>query len=232
MTARARRPPPAATVNPPPLRVVLVDDHDLVRDGLKALLRPCDDIEVVGEADSVSGAVSEVERCRPDVVVMDIRLRDGSGIDATRQILTRRPDTQVLVLTSSADEETLVDAIAAGAVGYVVKEIRGGQLVEAIRSIGQGHSPLEPALVRSLFSRVRQTTDLPDPKLARLNPQETRILSLLADGRSNQQIADTMCLAEKTVRNYISLILDKLEVTRRGEAVAYLARRQGRRPEH
>jgi DNA-binding NarL/FixJ family response regulator len=208
-----------------PLRVLLVDDHEVVRSGIAALLKATDDIVVAGEAGSVREAIEEAERTRPDVVVMDVRLADGSGIEATREIRARRPNTQVLMLTSFADDEALFSSIMAGASGYVLKQVRSGELVKAIRAVGQGKSLLDPDVTRSVLDRLRKGKHLlKDEKLARLSPQEERILSLVADGKTNREVGEELHLAEKTVKNYVSSILSKLEVARRAEAAAYLAR--------
>jgi two-component system response regulator DevR len=209
----------------PPLRVMLVDDHEVVRDGIKALLAGAEDVVVCAEAGSVRGAVAEAERALPDVVVMDVRLSDGSGIEATRDIRAQRPATQVLMLTSFADDEALFASIMAGASGYVLKQIKGGELVRAIRAVGQGQSLLDPAVTKGVLDRLRKGKHLlKDEKLARLSPQEERILGLVAEGRTNKQVGEELRLAEKTVKNYVSSILAKLEVARRAEAAAYLAR--------
>jgi two-component system, NarL family, response regulator DevR len=208
-----------------PLRVLLVDDHEVVRSGIAALLKATDDIVVAGEAGSVREAIEEADRTRPDVVVMDVRLADGSGIEATREIRARRPNTQVLMLTSFADDEALFSSIMAGASGYVLKQVRSGELVNAIRAVGQGKSLLDPDVTRSVLDRLRKGKHLlKDEKLARLSPQEERILSLVADGKTNREVGEKLHLAEKTVKNYVSSILSKLEVARRAEAAAYLAR--------
>jgi DNA-binding NarL/FixJ family response regulator len=209
----------------PPLRVMLVDDHEVVRDGIRALLAGSDDVVVCAEAGSVRQAVAEAGRALPDVVVMDVRLSDGSGIEATRDIRAARPATQVLMLTSFADDEALFASIMAGASGYVLKQIKGGELVRAIRAVGQGQSLLDPAVTKGVLDRLRRGKHLlQDEKLARLSPQEERILGLVADGRTNRQIGEELHLAEKTVKNYVSSVLAKLEVARRAEAAAYLAR--------
>jgi len=209
----------------PPLRVMLVDDHEVVRDGIRALLDGTDDIVVCAEAGSVRHAVAEAERALPDVIVMDVRLQDGSGIEATRDIRAQRPQTQVLMLTSFADDEALFASIMAGAAGYVLKQIKGGDLVRAIRTVGSGESLLDPAVTKGVLDRLRKGKHLfKDEKLARLSPQEERILGLVAAGRTNKQIGEELRLAEKTVKNYVSSILAKLEVARRAEAAAYLAR--------
>jgi DNA-binding NarL/FixJ family response regulator len=208
-----------------PLRVMLVDDHELVRAGIRALVEAEDDIEVVGEADSVRRAVEEAERSWPDVIVMDVRLADGSGIEATREIRASRPDVKVLMLTSFADDDALFASIMAGASGYILKEIRSGELLHAIRSVGDGKSLLDPAVTSSVLERLRKHKQaFQDRKLGRLSAQEERILGMVADGKTNKQIGDELSLAEKTVKNYVSSILTKLEVARRAEAAAYLAR--------
>jgi two-component system response regulator DevR len=209
----------------PPLRVLLVDDHEVVRSGIASLLKGTDDIVVAGEAGTVREAIDEAERTRPDVVVMDVRLADGSGIEATREIRARRPATQVLMLTSFADDEALFASIMAGASGYVLKQVKSGELIRAIRAVGQGESLLDPAVTKSVLDRLRKGKHLmKDEKLARLSPQEERILSLVAGGKTNKEIGNELHLAEKTVKNYVSSILSKLEVARRAEAAAYLAR--------
>jgi DNA-binding NarL/FixJ family response regulator len=208
-----------------PLRVMLVDDHEVVRDGVRALLESAEDIVICAEAGSVREAIDEAERTRPDVVVMDVRLADGSGIEATREIRARRPKTQVLMLTSFADDEALFASIMAGASGYVLKQIHGADIVKAIREVGEGKSLLDPQVTKSVLDRLRKGKHLmQDEKLARLSPQEERILALVADGQTNKEIGEELHLAEKTVKNYVSSILSKLEVGRRAEAAAYLAR--------
>jgi len=208
-----------------PLRILLVDDHEVVRSGVAALLKATDDIVVAGEAGTVQGAVEEADRVRPDVVVMDVRLADGSGIEATREIRARRPQTQVLMLTSFADDEALFASIMAGASGYVLKQVRSGELLRAIRAVGAGQSLLDPAVTKAVLDRLRKGKHLMrDEKLARLSPQEERILTLIAEGKTNREVGEELHLAEKTVKNYVSSILSKLEVARRAEAAAYLAR--------
>ena len=209
----------------PPLRVMVVDDHQVVRDGIRLLLNQAQDLVVCAEASSARDAVAVAARALPDVIVMDVRLQDGSGIEATRDIRAARPATQVLMLTSFADDEALFASIMAGAAGYVLKQIRGEELVRAIRSVGAGHNLLDPAVTKGVFDRLRKGKHLlRDEKLARLSPQEERILAQVAEGRTNGQIAAELGLAEKTVKNYVSSILAKLEVARRAEAAAYLAR--------
>ena len=208
-----------------PLRVMLVDDHEVVRSGVRVLLQETDDIIVTAEAGTVRDAVDEADRARPDVVVMDVRLADGSGIEATREIRARHPNTRVVMLTSFADDEALFASIMAGASGYVLKQVRGDELVRAIRTVGRGESLLDPAVTNAVLDRLRKGKRLlEDEKLARLSPQEERIVGLVADGKTNKEIGDELDLAEKTVKNYVSSILSKLEVARRAEAAAYLAR--------
>jgi DNA-binding NarL/FixJ family response regulator len=205
--------------------VLLVDDHEVVRQGLSSLLKATDDIVVAGEAGTVRDAIEEAERTRPDVVVMDVRLADGSGIEATREIRARRPETQVIMLTSFADDEALFASIMAGASGYVLKQVKSGELIRAIRTVGRGESLLDPAVTKPVLDRLRKGKHLTkDEKLARLSPQEERILEAVANGKTNKEIGQELHLAEKTVKNYVSSILSKLEVARRAEAAAYLAR--------
>jgi two-component system response regulator DevR len=214
-----------ASVNQPPLRVMLVDDHEVVRGGVRAMLQATDDIIVTAEAASVQEAIDEAGRSRPDVIVMDVRLTDGSGIEATRQIRADRPATRVLMLTSFADDEALFASIMAGASGYVLKQVNSAELLRAIRAVGRGESLLDPAVTTSVLDRLRKGKHLmQDERLARLSPQEERILGSVAEGRTNREISEKLGLAEKTVKNYVSSILSKLEVARRAEAAAYLAR--------
>jgi DNA-binding NarL/FixJ family response regulator len=223
--ARASRRATITEVTADRLRVMLVDDHEVVRDGIRSLIEAQPDLTVVAEAGSVAEAVRTAAAMRPDVVVMDVRLTDGSGIEATREIRAQRADTRVLMLTSFADDEALFASIMAGAAGYVLKQIRGGELVRAIRTVGAGQSLLDPLVTAQVLDRLRKGKHLlRDEKLARLSPQEERILGLIAEGFTNREIGDQLRLAEKTVKNYVSTILSKLEVARRAEAAAYLAR--------
>ncbi len=207
------------------VRILIVDDHEVVRDGLRAMLGAQDGLFVVGEAATVHEAVAAAGSLRPDVVIMDVRLTDGSGIDATREIRARRPESKVLMLTSYADDEALFASIMAGASGYVLKQIRMGELVNAVRAVARGQSLLDPAVTSAVLDRLRRGKHLlRDEKLSRLTPQEERILELVAQGQTNRDIGVALHLAEKTVKNYVSTILSKLEVARRAEAAAYLAR--------
>jgi two-component system, NarL family, response regulator DevR len=211
-----------------PVRVMLVDDHDIIRNGLRAMIEQAGDLRVVAEAGTAADAIREAIRTRPDVIVMDVRLPDASGIEATREIRAHDERINVLMLTSFADDEALFSSIMAGARGYVLKKIRGGDVVRAIRTVGRGESLLDPVATEAVLERLRQGKHVvSDEKLARLSPQEERILMLVAEGHTNRQIGVGLRLAEKTVKNYVSTILSKLEVSRRAEAAAYLARRRG-----
>jgi len=204
-------------------RVLLVDDHEVVRRGLAAMLTAHNDIEVVGEAGSADEAVRRVGLDQPDVVVMDVRMPDKSGIEACREILAAFPDVRVLMLTSYADEEALMASIMAGASGYVLKRVKGAELIENIRRVAAGESLLDPDMVERLFDRLRHGTR-EDPKLAQLTEQERKILDHIVDSLTNRQIAEKMFLAEKTVKNYVSTILAKMGMSNRSEAAAYVAR--------
>jgi DNA-binding NarL/FixJ family response regulator len=206
------------------MKVMLVDDHEVVRKGLRSLIEAADDLEVVAEAGSAAEALLQAKQSQPDVVVMDVRLPDGSGIEAARDIRAHRQATRVLILTSYADEQAVFSSIMAGAAGYLLKEANGSELLAAIRAVGMGESLLDPAVTGAVLERIR-TSNRPsrDAKLARLSAQEGRILKLVAQGQTNAEIGTQMTLSDKTVKNYVSTILSKLEVRRRAEAAAYLA---------
>ncbi|MEA2506220.1 MAG: hypothetical protein QOH48_838 [Actinomycetota bacterium] len=207
------------------LRVMLVDDHEIVRQGLRSLLETEDDIEVVAEADDALSAVSLASAHQPDVIVMDVRMPGGSGVEACRAIRDERPDAQVIMLTSFSDDEALFNSIMAGAAGFVLKQIRGNDLLDAIRTVGSGKSLLDPEVTERVLERLRKAKfDEKDPKLARLSPQEERILGLIGEGLTNREIAARIHLSDKTVKNYVSVILQKLDVARRAEAASYIAR--------
>jgi DNA-binding NarL/FixJ family response regulator len=206
-------------------RVMLVDDHQIVRDGIRALLERSEDLVVCAEAATMRRAVEQADRSLPDVVLMDVRLPDGSGVEATREIRTSHPDVKVLMLTSFADDQALFASILAGAAGYVLKQIGSEELLRAIRTVAEGGSLLDPAVTSVVLERLRSGKHLlRDERLAKLSPQEERILQLVADGLTNKQIGEQLGLAEKTVKNYMSSVLTKLRVGRRAEAAAYLAR--------
>ncbi len=205
-----------------PLKILLVDDHEVVRLGLKSLLARNPQFQVVAEASNATEALERVARYRPDVVVMDIRLPGKNGIETTREIKQQFPDTQVIMLTSYAEDDLLFDAIAAGASGYVLKQIGSGDLVRALETIGRGESLVDPVLMQKVFQRVREATrKAEDEAFAELSEHELKILSLVAKGKTNKEIADAVFLSEKTVRNYVSSILSKLHLSTRSEAAAY-----------
>lgn len=207
------------------LRIELVDDHEIVRQGLRTMIEAEDDLTVVGEAGTVEEAIRRVGFDEPDIVLMDVRLPDGSGVEACREIRARWPEINVLMLTSFADDEALFASIMAGASGYVLKQIKGSDLLESIRKVGRGESLLDPEMTDRVFRRIRGE-EPEDPLLAKLSAQERKILEYIAEGLTNRQIAEEMFLAEKTVKNYVSNVLSKLEMSRRSEAAAYAARIQ------
>lgn len=210
------------------MRVLLVDDHEIVRRGLRALLEAEADIEVVGEAGTMAEAVRRVGFDSPEVVILDVRLPDGSGVEACREIRSSFPDVRVLMLTSFADEEALMSAIMAGASGYLLKRIDSQALISSLRRVAGGESLLDQEMVGKLFHRLRGGPG-DDPLLGRLSDQERRILDLITEGKTNRQIAEEMFLSEKTVKNYVSNLLTKLGMSRRSEAAAYAARTLGAR---
>lgn len=205
-------------------RVLVVDDHAVVRSGIIALIEADEDLHVVGEADTAAGAVRRVGFDDPDVVVLDVRLPDGSGVEACREIRERFPEVKVLILTSFADDQALMSAIVAGASGYVLKNIRGTDLVDSIRRVAAGESLLDNEMTERLFRRIREGDD--DPLLSRLSQQERKVLDFLAQGLTNRQIGAAMYLAEKTIKNYVSNLLAKLGMSTRAEAAAFAARRE------
>ena len=210
----------------PPLRVMLVDDHEIVRNGIRAMLDAQDDIVVTTEAGSVHEAVDEAARTRPDVIVMDVRLSDGSGIEATREIRANRPETKVLMLTSFADDEALFASIMAGASGYVLKQVKTGDLLRAIRAVGAGDSLLDPSVTNAVLDRLRKGKHLmKDEKLARLSPQEERILQLIAEGWTNRQIGEELFVTEGTAENYVQRVLGKLGVNNSAQAAVWALQR-------
>lgn len=207
------------------VRVMFVDDHEVVRKGLASLVEAEEDLEVVGEASSGPEAVRLAPIYRPDVVVMDVRMPEGGGIEACRSLRDALPGLAVIMLTSYSDDEALFNSIMAGAAGFVLKQIRGHDLIDAIRRVASGQSLLDPSVTTRVLERLRAAKfDNRDPKLARLSPQEERILDLVAEGRTNREIAEKIHLSDKTVKNYVSSILQKLEVQRRSEAASYVAR--------
>jgi len=221
------------TVEPPsaPLRLLVVDDHEVVRQGLVSLLDRRAGFEVVAQAGSVSEAISQAARHEPDLVIMDVRLPDGSGIVACREIRAARPETRVVMLTSYPDEEAVLSAIIAGASGYLLKQIRGRDLVSGLEAVGRGESLLDPAVTEKVLERVRRmASGGASDELAELTAQERKILLLVAEGKTNKEIASEVFLSDKTVKNYVSSILSKLNLQRRTQAAAFVARRQFPRP--
>ena len=209
------------------IRVLVVDDHEVVREGLRTLIGKQKDMTLVGEAATMKDAVETAARAKPDVVIMDIRLPDGSGIEACRTIRAARPETGVIMLTSYADDEALFASILAGAAGYLLKDARGQSVVDAISAVAQGRSLLDPTITGKVLERVRKGPD-EDPGMASLTDQERKVLSHVAEGKTNREIGEIMFLSEKTVKNYVSRILDKLGLARRAEAAAYMAKRRPR----
>ena len=208
--------------------VFLLDDHELVRRGLRELLEGEDDLTVVGEADSAEAALRRIPAVQPDVAVLDVRLPDGNGIEVCREIRSHHPGVACLMLTSFGDDDALAAAALAGAAGFVLKEVRGGELVNTIRRVGSGETLLDSARAAQAVARLRQTTE-EEEDLAQLTPQEQRILDLIGEGMTNRQIGEQLFLAEKTVKNYVSNLLAKLGMHRRTEAAALAARLTERR---
>jgi len=207
----------------PPIRVFLLDDHEIVRRGVRDMLEAEGDIQVIGEAGTASAALARVPALRPDVAVLDVRLPDGDGVTVCREIRSRMPEVACLMLTSFADDDALMYAVMAGASGYVLKQIRGSDLVGAVRTVATGQSMLDPRAASQLMARLRGQSARQDP-LAGLTPQEKRILELIGEGLTNRQIGEQLFLAEKTVKNYISALFAKLGMERRTQAAAYAAR--------
>lgn len=210
-----------------PLKVFLVDDHEIVRQGLRSLIEAEEDLQVIGEASTADEALLQIQATLPDVAVLDVRLPDGNGIEVCREIRSTTPSVNCLMLTSFSDDEALFSAVLAGASGYLLKQIRGTQLVDSIRIAGKGESLIDPELKTRAIKRADEKTQN-DP-LAELTRQERTILDHIAQGKTNRQIAQEMYLAEKTVKNYVSNLLAKLGMSRRTEAAAYAARLEERR---
>jgi DNA-binding NarL/FixJ family response regulator len=209
------------------IRVFLLDDHEVVRRGLREMLEAEDDMEVVGEAGSAEEAFGRIPATTPQVAVLDVRLPDGDGVEVCREIRTRHPEISCIMLTSFSDDEAVYAAIMAGASGYLLKQIRGTDLVAGIRKVAQGQSLLDPTVTTRILERLRRKDD--KDELASLTDQERNILELISEGLTNRQIGERMFLAEKTVKNYVSNMLAKLGMSRRTEAAAYAARLAERR---
>ncbi|MEZ4503711.1 MAG: response regulator transcription factor [Dehalococcoidia bacterium] len=221
----------SASESRPQIRVLLVDDHEIVRRGLQSVLDRNPEIAVVGEASSMQTGIEEALRLRPDVVVMDLRLPDGSGVEACRQLRSDHPDIGVLILTSHADEDALFAAVLAGAAGYVLKDLDTSGIQNAIITVGRGGSLLDPQMATRVLDRMRRgTTQHPaDDSFASLSPQEDRILDMIGDGLTNREIADRLSLSEKTVKNYVSELYSKLRVQRRAQAASLATERRLRK---
>jgi len=215
-------------MEPMTIRVFLLDDHEIVRRGVRDLLEADGDIEVVGEASNVAQALDRIPLVEPDVAVLDVQLPDGTGLEVCREVRSARPELACLMLTSFSDDEALFEAIMAGAAGYVLKQVRGADIVDAVRRVAAGESLLDPALTARVVERLQRAPE-EDERMRNLTGQERRILALLADGRTNRQIADEMFLAEKTVKNYVSNLLSKMGMSRRTEAAVFAARLDERR---
>ncbi|AXQ55992.1 MULTISPECIES: response regulator [Streptomyces] len=214
------------------ITVFLLDDHEMVRRGVHEMLSAEDDIEVVGEAGTAAEALARIPATRPDVAVLDVRLPDGSGVEVCREVRSRDESVKCLMLTSYADDEALFDAIMAGASGYVLKAIRGGDLLDAVRQVAAGKSLLDPATTARVLERLRgHGAPRDDDRLSGLTEQERRILDLIGEGLTNRAIGERLHLAEKTIKNYVSALLAKLGMERRSQAAAYVARMHAERGE-
>jgi two-component system response regulator DevR len=210
---------------PRPLRLLVVDDHEVVRQGLVALIDRREKFQVVAEAGTVEEALDAARRFQPDLVIMDVRLPDGSGIEACREIRAELPATRVVMLTSYPDEEAVLSAIIAGASGYLLKQIRARDLINALEAVGRGESLLDPAVTEKVLERVRRiASGTYTDELAQLTAQEQKILQLVAEGKTNKEIASEVFLSDKTVKNYVSSILSKLNLQRRAQAAAFVAK--------
>ena len=209
--------------------VFLVDDHEVVRRGLIDLLSADPELEVIGEAGTVAHAMAQIPALRPDVAVLDVRLPDGNGIELCRDLLSRLPDLRCLMLTSFTSDEAMLDAVLAGASGFVIKDIKGMELAEAIKAVGAGRSLLDNRAAAALMAKLRNAAERSDP-LSGLTDQERALLDLLGEGLTNKQIAARMFLAEKTVKNYVSRLLAKLGMERRTQAAVFVSKLD--RPQH
>lgn len=209
------------------IRVLVCDDHEVVREGIRTLINRQETMRVVAEAATMTESVQFAAETKPDVVIMDVRLPDGSGVEACRTIREQRPETKILMLTSYADDDALFASIIAGASGYLLKQTRGQAVIDAVTTVAAGGSLLDPDVTGKVLERLRASRD-EDPAMASLTEQEHKVLAGLAEGKTNREIGETMFLSEKTVKNYVSRILDKLGLSRRAEAAAYMAKHQPR----
>lgn len=211
------------------ITILIVDDHEVVRMGLRTLLERHPEFLVVAEASTAAESVVAARQSQPDVVVMDIRLPDGNGVEACREIREERPDTKVIMLTSYADEDAVIGSIMAGASGYLLKQTRGQSLTDAIARVARGESLLDPAVTHKVFERMRRLAEGESDELSALSPQEQKILPLIALGKTNKEIAREIFLSSKTVKNYVSSILSKLNLSRRAEAAAFITEHRARK---
>lgn len=207
------------------MRIFLVDDHEVVRKGLRALLESKEGFEIVGEAGSVAEAIADAAPAKPDVIMMDVRLGDGTGIEACREIRSQDPSIRVIMLTSYSDDKALFDSIMAGADGYLLKTVDSASLVTAINRVGNGESLLDPAVTHTVLDRMKELISRSTDDDSDLSKQEENVLTLIADGKTNREIGEGMFLSEKTIKNYVTSILGKLNLNRRSEAVAYYIRK-------
>lgn len=213
-----------------PIRLLLVDDHEVLRIGLRTLFNEAGAFQVVGEAGTMAAAVSQAVKVQPKVVLMDVRLPDGSGIEACRAIRTQCPDTRVLFLTSFADDDAVLATILAGADGFLLKEVSSDQLIKAVQAVASGRSILDPAITRRVLGTVRSLSSSTDREQKDpLSPQEERVVALVAEGKTNKEIAAALNLSDKTVGHYLENIFQKLHVTRRAQAAVYFSQQQSKR---
>ena len=208
-----------------PIRVFLLDDHELVREGIRSLLESDPDLEVVGEAGTAAEALARVPLAKPDVAILDVRLEEGSGIEVCRDLRSANPDLICLMLTSFADDDALYASVMAGAAGYVLKQIKARDLIEDVKKVAKGESLMDPRAVARVVERISNPPKA-DPALDSLSPQERRILEHISEGMTNKQIAEAMFLAEHTVKNYVTGLLRKLKMSSRTEAAIYATRRK------
>jgi DNA-binding NarL/FixJ family response regulator len=215
-----------SSTKPSSIRLLLVDDHEVVRVGLRTVLHNNQGITIVGEADSKAQAASEAKRLRPDVILMDVRLPDGSGVEACREILSEQPTARVIFLTSYTDDDSVLAAVLAGAYGYVLKEIDSAALIRAIRTVSTGRSILDPAVTKRALEWIKTVPSAEGTaRPSSLSPQEERVLALVADGLTNKEIASTLKLSDKTVKNYLANMFQKLHISRRAQAAAFFVKR-------
>lgn len=215
------------TLKTKPIRLLLVDDHEVVRVGLRTVLSQQAGLTVVGEAATMETAVRDALRVKPDVILMDVRLPDGSGVDACRDILASNPDARVIFLTSYADDDSVLAAVLAGAHGYVLKEIDSSALLRAIHLVAEGQSILDPTVTERALRWLRGLGNGPQlPGIEQLSGQEERVLALVAEGKTNKEIATALGLSDKTVKNYLANVFQKLRITRRAQAAAFFVKRQ------